>query len=161
VDHGGNGDATWWREALYSRSNIDAVAVHVATFGNNVTQMNTNAKFDLAVFRNVGISRGHGLLNRYRTGDRIHNTGEFSEKPITHGLEEAPLVLGNLGFDHLGAEPPYCRESTILILTHKTTVANHIGRQDSGKAALDVRVAHLLQPPFLLAMQCCHAGHWI
>jgi hypothetical protein len=46
-------------------------------------------------------------------------------------------VLRDLCLDHLGAQLPYCRESTILVLAHKTAVADHIGRKNGGQAALD------------------------
>ncbi len=52
------------------------------------------------------------------------------------------MVFRDLWLDHLGAEPSDCRESTVLVLTHKTTVAHHIGRQDDGEATLDGVLCH-------------------
>ena len=87
-------------------------------------------------------------LDSHGAGHRVHDARKLGEEAVACGLEEPTLVLGDLGLDHLGAELPDCRESTVLVLAHETAVADHIGRQDGGEAALDGVLCHSIVPQF-------------
>ena len=64
-----------------------------------------------------------------------------STSAIAHELDDAAVLLGNPDIDKLLAVRLERSERARLILFHEAAVANHIGGQDGGEAALHV------QPP--------------
>ena len=104
--------------------------------------------WSLPVFWLVRVPCRHRLLDGRGAGHRVHDAGELDEEAVAHGLEEPPLMLGDLGLDHLGAERPDRGEGAGLVLPHHLRIADDIGGEDGGEAALDGGLCHSMGPQF-------------
>src|SRR4029453_13700822 len=81
-------------------------------------------------------ARPVGLLYRLGAAYRLYSAGELDQEAVTHGLEEPSGVLGDAGLDDLGAQRLELSQRSGLVAADELRVADHIGHQDRGKAAL-------------------------
>src|SRR5258706_11527222 len=51
-----------------------------------------------------GVTFGHCLLHRDRAAHRVDDAGELDQEPVAGGLDDAAVMAGYFGIDHLGAE---------------------------------------------------------
>ena len=123
-----DGDATGLRDALDTRRDIHAVAHQVVALDHDVADMNADAQRQAASVV--------GFLYRLGAAHRLNSAGELDQEAVTHGLEQPSSVLGDLGLDDLGAQCFELRQRSGLVAAHELRVADHIGYQDRGKAAL-------------------------
>ena len=110
-------DAAGLGDAFEPSRDVDAIAVDVAVFDNDVAEVHSDPEGDPLFFRCPGIAFGHPTLEGDRTGDGLNDAREFDEDAITGCLDDAALVFGNLGVDEfaaMGSEP--C-ESAGFVLT--------------------------------------------
>jgi hypothetical protein len=56
-------------------------------------------------FGQFGILIGQNLLRLNCALDCIHRAGEFDKQAVAGGTDDAAMELGDLGLDHLGAQP--------------------------------------------------------
>src|SRR5271166_6530266 len=76
---------------------------------------------------------------------RIDDAGELGQQAVTRGLDDASVVLGNLGIDEFAAMCLQPGKGALLVGTHEPAVAGDIDGQDGR------------QPPLHpLAGQACH-----
>src|SRR5712692_6951811 len=57
-------------------------------------------------------------------------------------LDDAAVMLLDLGIDQRPAMPPQLRERAFLVDAHQPAVPDHIGRQDGGELAFGPRLTH-------------------
>jgi len=67
--------------------------------------------------------------------DRVDDAGEFDQKSVAGGLDEAALVIRDLRIDQLGAQGLETRERAFLVGPDQTRVAGDIGGQDRRQPA--------------------------
>jgi hypothetical protein len=75
--------------------------------------------------------------------DRINGTAKFCKGAIAGILEDPPAKLLGLGIEKLHTEDLEPRKGSGLIRFHHSRVANDIGREDCGEAALDALIGHV------------------
>jgi hypothetical protein len=63
--------------------------------------------------------------------------GKFDQDAVTRGLDDAPLVLGDLRVDQIAAQRPEARKRAGLVPFHQTAVSGDIGCQNGREPALD------------------------
>ncbi len=59
-----------------------------------------------------------------------HDASNLRQYPVAHQLDDAALVLGDLGLDPPFAVSPECVEGARFILTHESTKADHVSSQN-------------------------------
>ena len=79
----------------------------------------------------------HPLLHRDRAGDGFDNAREFDQDAVAGGLDDAALVLGDIGIDQLAAQRLEARQGAGLVLAHQPAIPRDIGREDGREPALD------------------------
>ena len=125
-------NAAGGRELLQPSRDIDAFAVPVLAFDDHFPKVDADADLD-ALFRfDPGIAFRHAALHGHRAFDRIDHAAEFGEKPIAHELEDAAVMLLDLGLEEFFAVGPQPVECSRFVLLHKRRVADDVSREDSG-----------------------------
>src|SRR5438132_503917 len=71
-----------------------------------------------------GIAQRRLALNLDRAADRVDDAGELEEQAVARGFDDTAPMLLDLGIGQLAVER---RESTLLVRTHQTRIARHIG----------------------------------
>ena len=84
----------------------------------------------------------HAVLDLDGAGDGVHHAGEFGEHAVAGQLDDAALVLGDLGVDQLLAAGLECGERRRLVDAHEPGVADHVGGQYGGEPSVGVFVSH-------------------
>jgi hypothetical protein len=69
-------------------------------------------------------------LHRYSTGHSIYRAGKLYQQAIPGGLYYAPLMVSYGRIDDFAANRLQGRQSTDLIGTHQTAIANNVSGQD-------------------------------
>ena len=67
--------------------------------------------------------------------DRIDHARKFRQQPIAGGLDDPPVVLGDLRVDQLPAMRLEAFERAFLVRTHQPRIAHHVGGEDRGETA--------------------------
>jgi hypothetical protein len=116
---------------------IDAIAEDVAILDDHVALVNTDPPLDPLVFRGIGISLGHLVLDRNRTCDGLNDAQKLAQDAVAGRLENAALMLGDLRVNQFAAQRLDACQRAGLILTHESAVSRDIGREDGGEPALD------------------------
>src|ERR1700691_3649455 len=131
-----NADAAAFGDTFETGGNIDAVAIDVFAFDDDVADVHADAKRHLAVALSASIARRHRPLNFSSATDAFDGAGEFLKQPVAHELDNATAVLGNAGIDHLGAMLVQQSERARLALAHSPAVADCVGGHDRRDSAL-------------------------
>src|SRR5262245_58294046 len=114
--------------ALDTCRNVHAVAHQVVALDHDIADMDANAQRQAP--------QVVGFLYRLGAAYRLDSAGELDQEAVAHRLEEPPGVLGDLGLDHFGPQSVKLRQRARLVAADELRVADHIGHQDRGKAAL-------------------------
>ena len=133
-----DGDAAGRRDALQPGGHIDAVAENVVALDDDIADIDADAEFDAAAFRDIGVALAHLALDLSGAGDRIHHARKLDQHAVAGQLDDATLVLGDLGVEKLLAMRVERRERRRLIDAHEPAVADHVGGQNSGQTAFHV-----------------------
>ena len=62
--------------------------------------------------------------------DRVDDAGEFDQKSVAGGLDEAALVIGDLRIDQIGAQRLDPAERAFLVAPDQPRIAGDIGGQN-------------------------------
>jgi len=80
---------------------------------------------------------GHRLLHRDRAAHRIDDAGEFHQHAVAGDLDDAALVLSDLGIDQFAPMRLQPRKGPFLVGTHEPAVTRDISGEDGGQPAFD------------------------
>ena len=98
LEHGaGHADRARLGKLLETRSDVHAIAEHVAVLMDDVAKVDTNAEQDPTVGRMLPLPLGHGGLQINRGTDRGHGAVEFDDQAIPGRLDDVPAVTPDLG----------------------------------------------------------------
>src|SRR6516165_1908921 len=92
-------DAARLSEPFEPRGDVDAVAEDVALLDDDVTEIDTNAKFDAALWRYGGVAGHHLPLHLDRTAHRVDDAGKLGEQSVAGVFDHSATVLGDLHMD--------------------------------------------------------------
>jgi len=126
-----NADASGFRNTLQARGDVDAVAENVAVVEDDISDVNTDAKFNSDVLRNVSVLSGHSALDFGGAPRRVYGAGEFDQHAVAGGLDDAASMLGDRRIEKRLPQCLELRERAFLVTTHQTAVAGNIRRQHS------------------------------
>jgi hypothetical protein len=128
------------------RGDIDAIAVDVARFDDDVAEIDADAELDARCLRDAVIAQCHLALQFDRAAHCIDNAGKLDQEPVAGGLDDAAAMIGDLGVRYFASHRRQRRVRALLVRAHQPRIARDIGRQDRRQPALDaVSGSHGLQ----------------
>ena len=116
---------------LQTCRHVHAVAEDIGVLNYDVAEVDADSEYDSLI-----LARGHGVLDGDGAVDGIDDAGELDQEPVAHRLDDAPVVLGDFGIEHLDAAGLEAGERTGLVGAHEPAVADRVGAQDGGKSTL-------------------------
>jgi hypothetical protein len=111
----GDADPAGLGQPFEPSRDIDPITKDVAVFDDDVALVDADAKFDAAVGRERRIAFGQRRLDFGRASDRVDDAGEFDQKSVAGGLDEAALMAGDIRVDHLGTQRLEPAEGAFLV----------------------------------------------
>ena len=146
VDDRGDADAARFGERLEPRRDVDAVAVNVVGFDDDVAEIDADTQYDdrrgaVLVRRQRG-----GALDRKRAINRIDHARKLDDRAIADQLHDAAVMGGDGRVEHGFAVPLQRIERAGLVGAHQPRIADHVGRQNGGKLTVDAFFGHELAP---------------
>src|SRR5712671_73268 len=132
----GSQSRTWsWTVLETSTPPASASASIRAALDDHIAEVDADAQFDAAVRRDTGVPLGHRLLHFDRAAHRIDDAGKFHQQAVAGGLDDAPVVLGDLRIDKFAPQRLEAFERTFLVRLHQPRIPRHIGGEDRGETA--------------------------
>jgi hypothetical protein len=101
-----NANAAAVSNSFEAGGNIDAIAVEIISFDDDVAEMHTNAERHLPLALRAGVARSHGALNLSRTADAFDDAGELDEQAVPNQLHGTAAVLCDRWVNDFGAVFP-------------------------------------------------------
>src|SRR5262249_13581306 len=111
-----------------ARRNIHTVTHQIVALDHDIADMDADAQRQATLVV--------GFLYRRGAAYRLNSAGELDQEAVAHRLEEPPGVFGDLWLDHSGPQSLKPRQRPSLVAADELRVADHVGHQDRGKAAL-------------------------
>ena len=90
----------------------------------------------------VRLALGHAALDRDGACDRIDHAAELAQRAVAHELDDAAMVLGDQRLDQLLAVRLETLERSRLVALDQARIADHVGRENGGEAAVDAGSGH-------------------
>jgi hypothetical protein len=106
----GDADAARLGQRFQARRDIDAVAKDLVFLGDDVTEVDADAKPDAPLVGQIGLAIDHPTLHFGGAARRVDDASEFREQAITRVLDDVPPVLLDLRIDEL---PEMCLEALV------------------------------------------------
>jgi len=107
--------------------------VDVTVLDTDVAEVDADPEGDPLFLRRPGIALGHCLLHGESARNRLDDARELDQQAVADRLDDAAVVLGDLGIDKFAAKRLEPRERAF---PHQPTVARDIGREDRRQPAL-------------------------
>ena len=111
----GNEDAARLGEAFETHGNIDTVTEDIIVCDDNITDVNSDAKFDPFVLRHVGISFCHTALNFDGTSNGVDHAGELNECAVPGILDDASAMISDFGIEKRPSESFQLRHRAFFV----------------------------------------------
>src|SRR5262249_45544462 len=135
-------DAARIGERLQPGSQVDAVAIGIATFDRDIAEIDANAQDDAAALRQIAVRRGHGSLPFNRGLHAVVRSANHYDPPVTRPLDDATVMAGDEGLQYFLPPRPESSQHAGVVVTHEPAIADHISSEDGGKPALDGLFLH-------------------
>ena len=113
-----------------------AVAKNVIFIEDDISNVDTNAKLNSDVCRDVCIVSSHAALNLGRTAGRIDGAGKLDQHSVTGCLDDTPMMGGNGGIDKALPNRLEPGERPFLVQTHEPAVPSDVRREYSRQPSL-------------------------
>ena len=128
-------DPARFGDTLKACREIDPVAEDILALDQDVAEVDADAPFHPAFAGNPGITLCHQLLKRDRALHGADHRGELDQHAIAGRLNDPPAMFGN---KRIGSGAMFAQQTrrTRLVGFHQPAVADHIGREDGGEAAV-------------------------
>ena len=120
VDDRGDADPTGLGERLQARGDIDAIAVDVVVFNDDIAKIDANSEHDSWLGRVFIRHRGAGALHRKRAVDSIDHAAELDDGTIADQLDDAAVVGGDGRVEDGLPVPFQGGQRTRLVGAHQT-----------------------------------------
>src|SRR5262249_11985023 len=96
-------NGAWFGQCLEARRDINAIAKDITVLNDDVALVEADAKLNTPILSFAQIALGNRALNLEGATQRRHRARELDQNAVTHELDDAALVLGDLGVDQLRA----------------------------------------------------------
>ena len=114
---------------------VDAVAKDVAVLDDDVADIDADTELDAGRRPARRHCARPSPLHFDGAAQRIDDAAELDEQPVTGGLDEAAVVLGDFRIEQLAPQRPERLEGAALVRADQPRIARHIGGKDRGKTA--------------------------
>jgi hypothetical protein len=156
-------DASWLRQCLQPRGDVDAVAIDVVVSGDDIAKIDPDPERDSFFLGDIGVAVEYRPLDLDRAAHRIDDARKFDQHAVARRLDDAPMMLPDFRVDQLAAMRLQPAEGALLIRPHQPRVTRHIGSEDRRKAARRGRLYGLARPSAPVADttvgECSSLGH--
>ena len=126
----------------HARGEVHVIAIEVVALHKHITEVDGDAEADGAVSGNIGITVRQAALD-FKGGFRgLQRAGELSQKPVTHGLEDSPVVAGDCRFDQIKTVLAQRRQRRLVIGLHQPAEAHDLRCHDGSEPAPDALSGH-------------------
>ena len=95
----GNAEAARLGQGLEPRRDVDAIAIDVRAFADDVAEVDADAQQDAACLRDLGVRCRHLALQFDRGRHSIDRTGELHQYAVAHHLDDASAMSAHRGLD--------------------------------------------------------------
>ena len=133
VDAAGNVDFASLSYALESRRNIDAVAIDIVGFDDDVAEIDADPIFDPVMLGQRCVAADQVLLDHDAGAHGLDGAIEDGDEAVTRGFDEPAVVLSDGGLDEVALEPLDAVVRPFLIDLHQAAVAGDVACHDGGK----------------------------
>ena len=116
------------RHAFEPRGDVDAVAHEIAVaLLDHVANVDSDAKFDAALRRKVGVASDHRVLHFVRAADRVHDAAELDDRPVPGALDDPAVMRGDGRVDQVGAQFAEPRKRALFVGAGQPAIADDVG----------------------------------
>jgi hypothetical protein len=95
VDDGGDADPTWLGQRLQARGDVDAIAVEVVLFKDDIAEIDADSEHDGRLARGCIRQRRAGALHRKGAVYGIDHAAELDDGTVADQLYDAAVVGGD------------------------------------------------------------------
>ena len=136
VPHGaGDADPAGLGQCFQACGDVDAVAVDVASLGDDIAEIYPDAEVDPLIFGDIGIAVDHCALDLDSATDRVNDARELDEHSVASRLYDTAVVFVDFGIDELAAVRLKALVRPLLIRPHKPRITCHIGSEYRGEVS--------------------------
>ncbi|MCY1483980.1 hypothetical protein D9M68_175650 [compost metagenome] len=132
MDRGGDGYPTRFGEALDARRHIDAVAIDVAVFKQDVADVDPDAKFYPAIRAYACVSAPHTALDLDSAENCVFHRTELHQHTVADELDDTPMMRGDLDIPKLLSMSHQGRKRTLLVDLHQPAITGNVRGHDDG-----------------------------
>jgi hypothetical protein len=119
---------------------VDALAEDVVAVDDDVAEVDADAELERAFGGQVTL--GHGALHGDCALDGVDHTGELDQRPVAHGLDDAPVPRGDGRIERLAPETPQCGDGAGLVRFHHAAVAHYVRGEDRSEPSRHLLFRH-------------------
>jgi len=142
IDRRGYANTARFGQPLKPGSNVDTIALEVIAVHDHVAEIDTDPKFNPLRPSPGGSVLGQRQLNFPCGSDSFNDTRKFRQNAVTHKLENAPIMFGDLWIDDVGTQGTEGCERRLFIRPNEPRVTDHIGCQDSRQSPWNALYGH-------------------
>ena len=144
VDDRGDADAARFGERLQARRDVDAIAVNVVGFDDDIAEIDADTEHNdrrgaVLVRRQSG-----GALDRKRAINRIDHARKLDDGAIADQFHDAPVMGGDGWVEDGFAMPLQRSERASLVGAHQPRITDYVGCQNGRKLTVDAFFGHEL-----------------
>ena len=143
----GNANPSRFCDPFETRCNIDPITKDIIVCDDNITDVDTDAKFDPIVLRHIGILLRHAALDFVGASDGIDHAGELNEGAVSCILNDTSVTLSDFRIEKRLSKSHQSRQRAFFVDPHQAARARDIRRQNSCQSPLYVLAAHDARPP--------------
>src|SRR5205823_13248945 len=114
---------------------IDPIAVNVFGLGDDVSEVDSNAKADALIVGDALITAAHAALDLDRAKHRFDDARELGQHSVACVLDDSAVMFSDFRKSQLASMYLEALVRSLLVGPHQARIADHIGGQDRGETA--------------------------
>ena len=135
VDAAGDKDFAGLGDPFKPRGDIDAVAVNVVVFDDDIAKVDANSILDPMVLRQCRVASHQILLNHDAAADGFDGTVKNRNEPVAGGFNKPAVMFHDAGFDDFALDTLDTVVRALFVDLHQAAIAGDIACHDGRKAA--------------------------
>ena len=139
VDAAGEEDVAGLGHCLEPHGDDDAVPEEVATFDDNITEIDADAQDDMPILGKTFVRGRHPRPEVNGKAHGIDRAGELDQNAIPHQLDDTAMMVADEGFQDSLAPLVERGQRTLLVQVDQPAVADHVGCHDCCQSSLRSR----------------------
>jgi hypothetical protein len=128
-------DATGRAFRLQASGYIHHITMYVGAVGNDIADVDADAKSDSSIGRNLAINDKDLLLYLERTPNRAIHAVEHREQPVAAGLDDPTAIRIDGRVDDFAAQPAHPVERSDVIQPDQAAVTDYVGMNHDDQLA--------------------------